>query len=52
MNKTLSDLLNWRYATKKMDPTEPVAEEKVNNMLEQSGWLQHQAVRSLSNLLW
>ena len=34
MNKTLSDLLSWRYATKKMDPTKPVAEEKVNNIIE------------------
>ena len=34
MNKTLSDLLSWRYAAKKMDPMKPVAEEKVNNIIE------------------
>ena len=34
MNKTLSDLLSWRYATKKMDPTKPVTPEKVDNIIE------------------
>lgn len=33
-DKTLSDLLNWRYATKKMDPTKPVAQEKVDAIIE------------------
>jgi len=34
IDKTLSDLLNWRYATKKMDPTKPVAQEKVAAIIE------------------
>lgn len=33
-NKTLSDLLNWRYATKKMDPAKVVPQEKVDAILE------------------
>ena len=33
-DKTLSDLLNWRYATKKMDPTKPVAQEKIDAVIE------------------
>lgn len=33
-DKTLMDLLNWRYATKKMDPTKPVPQEKVEAILE------------------
>ncbi|MCE7999089.1 MAG: NAD(P)H-dependent oxidoreductase [Rhodobiaceae bacterium] len=32
--KTLTDLLNWRYATKKMDPTKPVPQEKVDAIVE------------------
>ncbi|TNJ39974.1 NAD(P)H-dependent oxidoreductase [Phaeobacter sp. B1627] len=28
------DKLNWRYATKKMDPTKPVAEDKVAQIVE------------------
>lgn len=32
--KTLKDHLNWRYATKKMDPTKPVAQEKVDAIIE------------------
>jgi len=28
------DKLNWRYATKKMDPTKPVAEETVDQIVE------------------
>ncbi|WP_010142073.1 NAD(P)H-dependent oxidoreductase [Oceanicola sp. S124] len=30
----LTDKLNWRYATKKMDPSRPVAEEKVARIVE------------------
>ncbi|SEQ06698.1 Nitroreductase [Loktanella sp. DSM 29012] len=30
----LNDLLNWRYATKKMDPTKTVPEEKVTAILD------------------
>ena len=30
----LTDKLNWRYATKKMDPSRPVAEEKVAQIVE------------------
>jgi nitroreductase len=30
----LNDKLNWRYATKKMDPTKAVSEEKVEAILE------------------
>ncbi|KQI67382.1 nitroreductase [Loktanella sp. 3ANDIMAR09] len=30
----LNDLLNWRYATKKMDPTKSVPEEKVTAILD------------------
>lgn len=30
----LLEHLNWRYATKKMDPAKPVAEDKVNRILE------------------
>ncbi len=32
--KTLSDHLNWRYATKKMDPTKAVPQEKVDAIIE------------------
>lgn len=31
---TLKDLMNWRYATKKMDPAKAVPEEKVEAILE------------------
>lgn len=30
----LIEKLNWRYATKKMDPSKPVAEDKVERILE------------------
>jgi len=30
----LHERLNWRYATKKMDPTKAVAEEKVDAIIE------------------
>ena len=33
-NKTLNDLLNWRYATKKMDATKAVPQEKVDAIIE------------------
>lgn len=33
-DKTLIELLNWRYATKKMDPGKKVAEEKVDSIIE------------------
>ncbi len=33
-NKTLNDHLNWRYATKKMDPSKPVPQDKVNAIIE------------------
>ena len=33
-NKTLSDHMNWRYATKKMDPTKSVPSEKVDAIIE------------------
>ncbi len=33
-NKTLSDHMNWRYATKKMDPAKAVPAEKVEAILE------------------
>lgn len=32
--KPLSDLLNWRYATKKMDPSKAVPQEKVDAIVE------------------
>ena len=32
--KSLNDLLNWRYATKKMDPSKPVPQEKVDAIVE------------------
>jgi len=32
--KPLSDLLNWRYATKKMDPSKPVPQAKVDAIVE------------------
>jgi nitroreductase / dihydropteridine reductase len=32
--KPLNDLLNWRYATKKMDPSKPVPQEKVDAIIE------------------
>ena len=32
--KPLNDLLNWRYATKKMDPTKAVPQDKVNAIVE------------------
>jgi nitroreductase len=31
---TLKDLMSWRYATKKMDPSKAVAEDKVEAILE------------------
>jgi nitroreductase len=34
MHKTLNDQLNWRYATKKMDPTRTVAQEKIETIIE------------------
>jgi nitroreductase len=33
-SKTLNELLNWRYATKKMDPAKAVPQEKVDAILE------------------
>lgn len=33
-NKTLIDHLNWRYATKKMDPAKAVPQEKVDAIVE------------------
>jgi len=33
-NTTLIEQLNWRYATKKMDPTKSVPQEKVDAILE------------------
>ncbi|MDB9857439.1 NAD(P)H-dependent oxidoreductase [Amylibacter sp.] len=32
--KPLDDLLNWRYATKKMDPSKAVPQEKVDAIIE------------------
>ena len=32
--KTLDEMLNWRYATKKMDPAKAVPEEKVDAIIE------------------
>ncbi len=32
--KTFNELLNWRYATKKMDPAKPVAQDKVDAIIE------------------
>lgn len=32
--KPLNDLLNWRYATKKMDPSKAVPQDKVNAIVE------------------
>ncbi len=32
--KPLNDLLNWRYATKKMDPAKAVSQEKVDAIVE------------------
>lgn len=33
-NKTFSELLNWRYATKKMDPSKSVPQDKVDAIIE------------------
>lgn len=33
-NNTLIDQLNWRYATKKMDPTKAVSKDKVDKIIE------------------
>ena len=33
-NKTLLEQLNWRYATKKMDPAKSVPQEKVETIIE------------------
>ena len=33
-SKTLNELLNWRYATKKMDPAKAVPQEKADAILE------------------
>ncbi|HAT85301.1 MAG TPA: NAD(P)H-dependent oxidoreductase, partial [Rhizobiales bacterium] len=33
-NKSLLDHLNWRYATKKMDPAKAVPQEKVDAIIE------------------
>ena len=32
--RTLNELLNWRYATKKMDPAKSVPQEKVDTIIE------------------
>ena len=32
--KPLGELLNWRYATKKMDPSKAVPQEKVDAIVE------------------
>lgn len=32
--RTLNELLNWRYATKKMDPAKAVHQEKVDTIIE------------------
>ena len=32
--KTLNDHLNWRYATKKMDPAKAVPQDKVEAIIE------------------
>ena len=32
--KTLSDIMGWRYATKKMNPSTPVPQEKVEAIVE------------------
>ena len=32
--KTLTDIMNWRYATKKMNPASPVPPEKVETIIE------------------
>ena len=32
--KPLNDLLNWRYATKKMDPSKTVPQDKVDVIIE------------------
>ena len=34
MRKTLNEQLNWRYATKKMDPTRVVPQEKIEAIIE------------------
>jgi len=34
MTKTLHDLLNWRYATKKMDSAKSVSQDKVDAIIE------------------
>jgi len=33
-NKTLNDHMNWRYATKKMDPSQTVPQDKVDAIVE------------------
>ncbi len=33
-NSTLMEKLNWRYATKKMDPNKAVPQEKVDQIVE------------------
>lgn len=33
-NRTLLELLNWRYATKKMDPDKTVPQEKIDAIIE------------------
>ena len=33
-NSTLIEQLNWRYATKKIDPTKPVPQDKVDAIVE------------------
>jgi nitroreductase/dihydropteridine reductase len=33
-DSTLIDQLNWRYATKKMDPSNPVPQDKVDTIIE------------------
>ena len=34
MNKSMNELLNWRYATKKMDPAQAVDQDKVDAIIE------------------
>ena len=35
----LIERMNWRYAAKKMDPAQPVPEDKVQDIARQARWI-------------
>ncbi len=48
-SKTLNDHLNWRYATKKIDPAKFVPQDKVDAIIEAVRMPRHLVVQSRLN---